>query len=771
MEYLLFDYNAVKTLVSTTYFQSIEYAQGKRFIDHVCGLLESELLEGVAIEYTTNGILFVGTRNVTQETEGKIEENEKRIFCIDLKTCSILDEADKPSDLLTVLQKSFRTVIRIWSKQPFAFSERTHGTKSIIFPFVMTDRRRIVIERASDVQRLTKRGVKQPLLAYKYSADDAPQKEEIADTSVLRDAGEKYISEHIAILTKYENKNAKNYGFSSSTDVVQITATTSVSGNSFAYMDFDNQYNLLTETQKYVVDNKNIMSPIRVDGAAGTGKTASLIMRAYRLLRTYKEESIPFRVVFFAHNESTNTRNKESFLLYPDGEYFTSQQNQQSILFTTLFEFCRDYAKIQADSLIERDAGDAKTYQLLLIENVIEKASENNKVRTYSTLITPDLLDLFNEAKTNRNVLCAMLQHEFSIQIKGRTNCTIDAYYELESINNGLTCKSKKDKEFIFSLFNDYQNELKKMGSFDIDDVTMEALSHLNAPVWRRDRCTNGYDYIIVDEMHLFNLNEQSIFHFLTKSIEHQDVPICFALDYSQAIGDRGNVLNDYIENNFGSQIEKKSFSTVFRNSPQIANFCSSLAASGTLMFQGDFKNPYSFVQNSFPESEEVMSDIPELYMYSTDDDMYKSILEHHKRITNTIKCRPNEVAIISFDSKLASQEGVDYLCSITGKNFNLLDMNTSPKTKDYVLASPYVINGLEYKAVILVGVDEGRVPQTSGVSDISKHFLTYSAYNLLYLSASRAKYRLILLANKLKGSSSCLEHVISSGHLNVIGK
>ena len=97
------------------------------------------------------------------------------------------------------------------------------------------------------------------------------------------------------------------------------------------------------------------------------------------------------------------------------------------------------------------------------------------------------------------------------------------------------------------------------------------------------------------------------------------------------------------------------------------------------------------------------------------------------------------------------------------------MDFSQKITTKDYVLASPYAINGLEFKAVILIGVDEGRVPQTMGTSDISQHFIKYSAYNLLYLASSRAKYRLIILGNKLKGRSSCLEHSVVSKHIEVI--
>lgn len=43
-----------------------------------------------------------------------------------------------------------------------------------------------------------------------------------------------------------------------------------------------------------------------------------------------------------------------------------------------------------------------------------------------------------------------------------------------------------------------------------------------------------------------------------------------------------------------------------------------------------------------------------------------------------------------------------------------------------------------------------------------------HAAYNLLYLTSSRAKYRLLILGSSLNGISSCLEHSIESKYLDV---
>lgn len=763
MKYLLFDQNAIATYVSRNVLQSIEYTQGKRLVEHLCGNGDSEILEDVYIEHNKDGVLFVGKRS-SNETEDKAD----KIFCVDLKNCKILEEKDKPAELLTIMQKVFRTTLKIWNRQPFSTSERINKTKSIVFPFVMPDRRRIVIERSNNVERLTKRKISYPLIAYNYTTEE-PHGEETVNTALLCKAGEEYALRRYQIQRLFPIPDTYNKD-STNLAIGQITGGKLESKDNFAFWNYDVQYENLTESQKYVVDFSSLDRPLRVDGAAGTGKTLSLIMRAYRLLMMHREKQQPFRIAFFSHSVSTCEQSKAIFSNYLHGISFMQGLESQSIQFITLLDFCKDFAGIADGTLLEPDAGNSKSYQLQLIEQVLEEAKQSFLINTYRPIISEKLRQMFSDISSNVSVqnICSLLQHEFSVQIKGRTDCTLEAYKELPSITNGLYCETETDKEFIFRLFTEYQTLLKTYNSFDVDDVVLETLSRMNAPVWRRQRAEEGFDYIFVDEMHLFNINEQSVFHFLTRDFTKKVIPICFALDYCQAVGDRGDTANDYAERAFG-ELERKKYHTVFRNSPKIANFCASIAASGVLMFQNSFENPYDITQNNFTDQEEKKSqDAPMLYMYQNDDKMINSLSIHLEKLMKDLQCKQKEIAIISFDSNLVSEEGARKLSDITKKKIAFVDTNLAVNENKFVLASPYSVNGLEFQAVILIGVDEGRVPQTIGTDDISQHFVRYSAYNLLYLVSSRAKYRLILLGSNLNGRSSCLEHSIEAGYLEV---
>lgn len=761
MKYLLFEKSAVERLVSKTGFQSIEFPLGMELIDTVCGREYPEMLDSVCVKYERDkGILFVG------------KECEKTFLLFDLTKCMLMQEKDNPDSMLLVLQKVFRTAIRIWNHQPFTSSERISGTKSIIFPFVFTDHRRVVLERAPKCARLTNRGIDRALLVYKYNAEDAPRGEEVPDVSVFREAGETYLSHLSGLRGFFKEKNAAvPTEQSKQKPLLHTTVHKQVADGGFMYLNFEQQLSRLTSKQRAVVENKKVNSPIRIDGPAGTGKTASMILRAYRLLSDAKNKNIPYSIIFFAHSESTKGEIINAFSMLENAEDFLSQKESQRITFTTLLNYCAKTTKIGATQLIERDAGEAKQSQRILIEDALDEVCFT-KLKTYRPLLSKPLMEVFDPDITPKRHLLSMLQHEFSVQIKGRTNCTIEEYYQLSRLNNALPVETEKDKEFVFAIFRAYQDMLKAAAVYDSDDITVQALSQWNAPIWRRERTEAGYDYIFVDEMHLFNVNEQHAFHYLTKSVEQKEIPICFALDYSQAIGDRGDTRLDYIETAFG-EAEKNKYKTVFRSSQQITDFCAAISASGALMFREDYKNPYDVPSSGFTQKEEQWCKLPRLVMYDNDDLMFESLKMHVDRCKQEVQCKNYDIAIVTFEESLIVPEKVNELSNILGKKICVLkDRQTSclsreAKTQDcLVLADPNSINGLEFKCVILYGVDEGRVPQNNGVSDISANYIKYIAFNQLYLAASRAKYQLLILGNNLHGISTCLQYAIESGKI-----
>ena len=185
------------------------------------------------------------------------------------------------------------------------------------------------------------------------------------------------------------------------------------------------------------------------------------------------------------------------------------------------------------------------------------------------------------------------------------------------------------------------------------------------------------------------------------------------------------------------------------------------------------YRDPYDIAASGFTQQEEAVCDIPRLYMYSNEEEMIESLKGHVDRFKQETQCKNYDIALISFEDTLLIPQNVEKLSSLLGKKMYVLknrqtsSLSRSIKTDDpIILSDPYNVNGLEFKCVILFGVDEGRLPQNTGVSDISANYIKYIAFNQLYLASSRAKYRLILIGNSLHGVSSCLQYALESGKL-----
>lgn len=769
--FLLFEVSAIEAIVKEQEYQSYEFLLAKTFISSIC--TGEEYQNGTIYSVKKNdGLLFL--------SHNPSPENQFLVF--DLTKCELINiEESTPENILIVLQKVFRSAIRFWRNQPFTSAERINHTKLVVFPFKYNmngrQNKRLVLERKPSKNMISCEGINRPLLAYKYNDEDvANGADEVADIDILELACGCFV-EVLQTMQEVQSKTEKDTLASIPLGKKSLTNLTSASSSDmnegFKYMQFNQKLEQLTEYQKAVVLCEDIETPIRVDGPAGTGKSMSLILRAYRLLCIAAKDDVPFRVIFFAHSTSTRHEIEEAFKLNKGAERFLSDANssKQTIEIITLLDWCKNFIGFQDAQMTDLDASTAKDYQRLLIHELYEDYYNKN----YSTY-EPHLSDNLKKLVTPENILFSsldyMLQHEFSIQIKGRANGDLELYKKIPSIKYGLPVMTEKDKEFVFGIFREYQSQLDDLNQYDTDDVVIETISRLNAPFWRRERARTGYDYIFADEMHLFNSNEQYAFHYLTRSLVQAKIPICFALDYSQAIGDRGDVLGDYIETDIASKAIRQTYQTVFRSSQEITDFCASIVASGTQLFKSDFNNPYDTVVSGLGEKEQRYCKVPQMHMYDNDDEMLKSIKKHINNVKREFgsDCKNYEIAVISFDSEFLNRE---IITQKVDRNFfylksrNAEGLSGEVKSKNqYILASPDNINGLEFKCVIIVGVDDGRVPPKSGTSDISENYLRYTAINQLYLCCSRAKYRLILLGNKLHGESPCLQYPLELGTL-----
>jgi superfamily I DNA/RNA helicase len=755
MKYLVIGYNAVKSIVSHRKLQSIEYQECKEFISFITGDIgKLKLWDLKLVTNNDGGIIFSKTYNLTTGV----------IF--DLTTFKAFNNGVRKSEILIIIQKILRFAIRNYDGHALSSAERNIDDEmTLIYPFSSSNHEayRICIDRSPDKKRMQKRG--NFILVF---ADGNTKKFEKPSTYTIFRKAFNAIKE-----TKVSfNDNDKDV--LDTIGVVNLDSSQNLSIDS--NIGFEKWQFFLTENQKSFVE-RPISGPERLEGAAGTGKTLTLILRAIFLINKYKQDHLPINILFITHSISTKNQIINIFQANcPEILSFMDRSHSEiSIKITTLQELSLNYlgAGIGENEYLDRDAQDSKDYQLMIIEESYDSA-RNEDFETYKEFCSTDFIDFFENIK--KEELLEMLQHEIAVSIKGKANEDIEKYRKLIRFRHSIPAQNTGDLNFLFLIYNKYQSRLTKTGQFDSDDIILTTLGKLDTPIWRRRKELEGFDVTFIDETHLFNFNELSVFHHLNKEASKNN--IIFAIDKSQAVGDKGltdSILYDSLgieelDNGSGNSF---SYKTVFRSSPSIVNLAFEVLSSGATLFT-NFENPLNKVEFSFTSEEEKKSKQPKYLFRENNDALIKEAFLNAENICKELNTKKSKVLIIATSSQLLS--AIEIYAKNQHKPFELLKnrgdaevIKSAEKSNRYVIGGIDYVGGLEFEAVIIIGVDKNRVPPIISEDNLdSHHFLNYAWHNRMYVAITRAKYILILIGDKTRGESKLFESAINKKILHI---
>ena len=218
---------------------------------------------------------------------------------------------------------------------------------------------------------------------------------------------------------------------------------------------------------------------------------------------------------------------------------------------------------------------------------------------------------------------------------------------------------------------------------------------------------------------------------------------------------------------------KSEKFSTVFRSSHDITCLAFSILSSGATLFT-NFENPLLYSTSNFTREEDakceqplykMVVDVPQMVAESFDwVDGY--VKKHHSHKANVLITCTSDALMYEL-KKYADQ---------TNRNYEVLESRSDSKTirkaKDahrYLLGGIDYVGGLEFDAVVIVGVDGQRVPPSRESSD-AYHYMRYAWHNRLYVAVTRAKYAICLLGIKSSGPSVVVESAIGEEYLDYRG-
>ena len=755
LEYVGITEEAAKQIVTNRELQSVDFEQSHKLTGMFIGKWSGGVSElpGIDIVGCKNGCIMIG--------RGESYSSEKNTLTIDLKSFDLSRVSE--SMALTAIQKLLRFAIKYWNNLNLNNNEYlpVGSSKAIIFPFPITNGTsyRITVDREPSSRRISKRFGGKHLLAYKFGTSEG--------NGLREDYSETEFNKAIDNLFAHENYGRRD----SHTEVERQLSflQTDLAGDpldSSSVLGQENPLEKLSSRQLQFV-NRDYSEPARIEGPAGSGKTICMVLKCLEGIKFAQNSGKNIRFLFICPSQS----------MVQNVSYFVDVLSNSTVLqdqsvpleIKTLQDVCRALLKddVHDSELLDPDSSEAKNLQLLHLVTVIENVKED--LLGHREFINERLYQLF--CKDDPFHVAELVRHEISVVIKGRCDEEFEIYKSVNRPAYGLPIESESDRRFVFNLFKRYSSILNTLSQFDVDDVAISALSKLESPIWRRRRAREGYDAIFIDEVHLFNMNELSLIHYLTK--DSSRTPISYAIDLSQALGDvawNDTEFHDSIGMEDGET--RTTLRAVFRCSPSITDLAFSITSHGANLFT-NFDNPITEASYVYdPVRQDIL---PRYYLVNNSTNLLEAAFRAAENIRELGSLKRHQIALVFFERTLfddAIRYVIDNNKSATAliERGDIETVRDAQRTGRYIIGHADYVGGLEFEAVVLVGVDDGRVPNAANItSSASRTFQNYISHNRLYVAVTRARQYVWILGENMRGTSSVLEAAIENKKIDVI--
>lgn len=337
--------------------------------------------------------------------------------------------------------------------------------------------------------------------------------------------------------------------------------------------------NRLSTDQRRFVEHPPVRS-LKLRGPAGSGKTLALQLKALRLLYDAAEKERP-RVAYVTHSWAVAEQAQDAL------ERLDERGLAQEVDVVPLLTLAEASLPMKPPGyrLLGDDSHTGKLEQLHAISRVLDSFRRGDWP-VYRRVCSREFAARV-EAQTGT------VEHDtFVWDLMGEFACVISAngilpgvnalqrYLKIERVPWMMPLENDNDKRVVVLLYTAYIRALELNRLLSNDQIIGDYLNFLATYHWHALRRDRGYDYVIVDELHLFNEQERLVFHQLTR--DPDSFPILFmALDPRQSpaetyaefkIADTTTGESGRASRTFGSP-EPIDLTEVYRFTPEILAF------------------------------------------------------------------------------------------------------------------------------------------------------------------------------------------------------
>lgn len=527
----------------------------------------------------------------------------------------------------------------------------------------------------------------------------------------------------------------------------------------------------LSDQQIHFVDQE-ITGPLRLRGAAGTGKTLAMVIKALKTAYDAHDAGTKCRILFTTHSWSAAEMVDQVMQRIDDRHIFSTDTGVTIDIFPvlTLAESSKDYSKIGRRPL-GIDSADGKRRALDEISEVIE-AFKNSDWIAYANGCAPSFTKRMNAAPSSREgrlfAWDTLIEFGCVLAAQGILGSSQDLqkYLRIRRLGWMMPLESKSEREVVFRLWGDYLRALKTKSLISSDQIVSDYLNELSTFYWEAARPINGYDVIFVDEMHLFNHQERLIFHNLLSDSD-QAPRVVMALDPKQSpretfaeVREEGgqDTANVYSQARLPNPI-RIDLLNVYRYTPEIEQLIRDVneyAPALDLPADWEMDPPKSNVESG---------ELPVLLTVSNQRETFERATRLASSLAKEHARRKERVAILCLDEDRFSSYMLAFP-QIENEAIAIRSRDDTEKLrfsgKKYVISAPEYVAGLQFSTVILVDVNKALVPDGN-----------YSGLHLrrllseMYLGISRAEKGLFLIASRDAGGvSPVIQKSLEKGHI-----
>lgn len=515
---------------------------------------------------------------------------------------------------------------------------------------------------------------------------------------------------------------------------------------------------LLTKQQLKFVD-ESVKKPIRLRGAAGTGKTQSMVVKLLKEL--YSDLSSDKTFAFLAHSSSLAHEVIKGmlFALDPTEQWakLKTSSGKPRLWIGTLYELAQEHLNYLKKGIhpLSTDGRDGKELQADLIDSAFKLVSKEPRF----AISYRDVLTDFNKRIEDSSIAAFIseLMNEFACAIDSENvrNGTNEAEKYINSTRRDswqMHLPTPEHRKFVLEIHEEYLKSLKKENFLSLDQMITDFGRYLSTHEWNQLRDRDGFDVIFVDEYHYFNRMEAVTFHGLFKSNAEFEGrwPLIMAYDLKQSPSDAaiGSGINKFRNPGVGESTAVE-LNEVFRSTPEIVSFLTDIDGSFPSMdLEGEF--------NTYKVTSKKSSGEPSVLLEFQNDNklidyVFDAAVRELKSFPRTDKKR---VAVLCmnefiFDKYRRAGKIQDKIVSVTSRE-DLKELSYA--TNKCIFSLPEYVAGLQFESVYIIHADQ---------VDLEIEYITPGArrryVSRLYLGASRAVNKLYIASSKERGGSSSL--------------